>query len=741
MPSRRYLRDSKSSPVYLVNSSKFYSHWFIVFNDILVHSQFSGLTTYDLALVWVDPAPDLQLGNGNVFSITVPEDLLTLCCESTHAKVEWVCCLNDAINGSFKLTKSQRVSRRGTRKNHVVRRTPPLSRHATFTFAKILSYKDAVYAGIWFCGQMQGHGELVWPDGRKYVGRFRQNKQDGFGTYIVESSNGETVYEGIWKNGKLYGIGNIRYPNGDTYEGYFKDGLRHGHGVLKSGRFIQSHSSIYVGQWVNDRKHGYGIMDDIENGKKFMGMWHEDVQHGKAILITLDGIYFEGNFVRGQMGGFGLIFDNNSWYEGEVGPEGTFNGKGLLTLTSGDTIDGHFTGSWSDGIKINGVFTKAVQRKPTLEKAYPNAFGTLCVLSCDKWNDMFRHCREQLGVEESAADTQRAWESMAVVITNWKKHLKPTRSRQFQLAAADLNILERIPPKDDGNFSFEKYVHIKTYLHKAFDTPYHPLGKLMDGLVDVYRATYIGIGAHPCLLWHAVEEVRSLIGRINDIIRILFPVLPPNGGELGFDAVDENDPEKIIGEMVITSEGLLLPIFLPKIYPPLFTLYALHYEKDDNVYWETLLKWNKQPDLSLMAFLDINEKFWPTVEDGSMVTNKRQSMSSARDIHYTKAIDTLQQLSTTFSPHEKLLIVQKVFEEINVEVQSVVSSDYVWTMDELFPVFQYVVVRACIKHLGSEIHLVDDLMEKRLQNGELGIMFTMLKACYFQIANERCLVI
>lgn len=58
-----------------------------------------------------------------------------------------------------------------------------------------------------------------------------------------------------------------RYSSDDYYEGYLKDSLRDGHGVLKCGRFLQSAASIYVGQWVNDKKHGYGVMDDIEQGK------------------------------------------------------------------------------------------------------------------------------------------------------------------------------------------------------------------------------------------------------------------------------------------------------------------------------------------------------------------------------------------------------------------------------------------------------------------------------------------
>lgn len=53
-------------------------------------------------------------------------------------------------------------------------------------------------------------------------------------------------------------------------------------------------------------------------------------------------------------------------------------------------------------------------------------------------------------------------------------------------------------------------------------------------------------------------------------------------------------------------------------------------------------------------------------------------------------------------------------------------------MDELFPVFHFVVIRARILQLGSEIHFIEDFLDPCLQNGELDIMFTTLKVliCY-----------
>jgi len=55
------------------------------------------------------------------------------------------------------------------------------------------------------------------------------------------------------------------------------------------------------------------------------------------------------------------------------------------------------------------------------------------------------------------------------------------------------------------------------------------------------------------------------------------------------------------------------------------------------------------------------------------------------------------------------------------------KDEHMWCMDDLFPIFQFVVIRARIHHLGAEISYIEDLMESYLEFGELGIMFTTLK--------------
>lgn len=54
---------------------------------------------------------------------------------------------------------------------------------------------------------------------------------------------------------------------------------------------------------------------------------------------------------------------------------------------------------------------------------------------------------------------------------------------------------------------------------QACDTPLHPLGRLLETLVAVYRMTYVGVGANRRLLPQAVKEIKSYLSRIFQIVR------------------------------------------------------------------------------------------------------------------------------------------------------------------------------------------------------------------------------
>lgn len=54
---------------------------------------------------------------------------------------------------------------------------------------------------------------------------------------------------------------------------------------------------------------------------------------------------------------------------------------------------------------------------------------------------------------------------------------------------------------------------------QACDTPPHPLARLLEALVVVYRMTYVGVGANRRLLPQAVKEIKSYLSRILEIVR------------------------------------------------------------------------------------------------------------------------------------------------------------------------------------------------------------------------------
>ncbi|KAK7893528.1 hypothetical protein WMY93_022680 [Mugilogobius chulae] len=740
-PSRRVLAEINE------NTSKDLKYRPIL--TILLYKRFSTHHVFPLATLWVETIPEDNTGLYGLKVIT-PEESFTLLATSSAEKAKWLRSINQAVEqalcGGEQDSSSIGSSGSGSWE-------PPVSRTALYTFYKEGRLKEATYEGRWVLGKLHGRGVLKWTDGRIYSGEFSNGLEEGYGEFIAPNKTLQKndFYQGFWKDGKMHGLGTYRYANGEVYEGSFQNGMRHGHGMLRTGKLNTSSPSVFIGQWVNDKKAGYGVFDDITKGEKYMGQWQEHQRQGTGVVVTQFGLYYEGSFKDNKMMGTGiLVSEDDTTFEGEFSDDWTLNGKGVLTMTNGDYLEASFHGEWGSGIKVTGSYYKPHLFDTDKDKTASLKLGRMCVRAEDKWQAVFQECWTELGCSgPGQGDTNKAWDNIAAALTSNQQRVKErwVLSGIVQKSQQNLGSLEVIP-QHQGPITMEFYQAIHHYLMKACETPLHPLGRLLEALVAVYRMTYVGVGANRRLLRQAVNEINSYLSRIFTIVRFLFPDLPEEGGQIpetsNKSTEKQGSSEGALLESpkpvrVVSSSGLLLPVLLPRLYPPLFTLYALDKEKEDDLYWECVLRLNKQADLALLAFLGVQQKFWPVVTPDSTVApgQRTQVLTSTKDACFASAVETLQQISTTFTPSDKLQLIQLTFEEITQEVQALLQQDFLWSMDELFPVFLYVVLRARIRNLGSEVSLIEDLMDPCVQHGEHGIMFTTLKACYYQIQHEK----
>ncbi|CAH2253432.1 alsin [Pararge aegeria] len=737
-PERRLIRDSKSRPLNLVNPGRFSSHWFILFNDMFVHVSGSTPSVHPLEILWVEAIPNTD-SLQNAIQLTTPEEVICVSTSSEEEKTEWIHILNASVKTALNKDSAYK---------------PPAVRTASYTFSsKNVFYKDAKYTGRWLDGKVHGNGKVEWPDGKFYVGQFQLNTLCGHGKMEIP---GVGLYEGQWKDNLQNGYGVMKYTSGDMYEGYFKDGHPHGHGIKKQGDFTTSTATIYTGEWVTGARQGYGVMDDIGKGEKYLGNWNDNKKHGCGLIVTLDGIYYEGLFTHDVLTGHGvMVFEDGTHYEGEFRSAGVFSGKGVLTFSSGDKVEGSLSGHWTEGIKISsGIMHLNVSDPALSANSKPNSFGKLSVVSNQKWNALFRQCFQSMGVSETVLtptgnhfingpsdDNAKIWQNVAVAIScsHKDKLAKPTKKSSGSDIEKSVDCLEVIPQFGQKTLTLNDYTELKQYMFNACESTHHPLGQLVLSLTNAFNTTYGGVRVHPLLLSHAVKELKSITTRLYQVVQLLFPALPPEGNDVVLPYKTENESEEredsnpIDGE-VVSAASLLQPTLLPRVHPALFVLYALHNKREDDLYWRRLLKWNRQPDTTLMAFLGIDQKFWSTTSGNPQTS---PTFSPMKEQLFHEAVETLQQLKTTFSPIEKLLVIRSTFQKMTTAVQHELGQHYLWSMDELFPVFHFVVVRARILQLGSEIHFVEDFLEPGMQNGELGLMFTTLKACYFQILQEK----
>ena len=219
---------------------------------------------------------------------------------------------------------------------------------------------------FWYTGKRK----MVYPNGERYDGEFKNGKWDGFGINVKPDGY---KYEGYWKRGKRWGECTESFPDGFLYTGEYMDGVRQGKGHLK-----WPNGDEYKGEFGGGKREGNGYQSwKMANGEiySYEGPWVNDLQHGAGI-VTEKGERCEAEFafgsIRIQRPGERVVqefdFEDGSFYQGEssvTAESGVFNlhGKGAKTFENGETYEGDFyqgkrhgwgTFSWANGDRYEG---------------------------------------------------------------------------------------------------------------------------------------------------------------------------------------------------------------------------------------------------------------------------------------------------------------------------------------------------------------------------------------------------
>lgn len=172
-------------------------------------------------------------------------------------------------------------------------------------------------------GKINGYGELYLKDGKKYEGKFIDGKLNGYGRVIT-----------------LFGL--------KCFEGNFKDNeFQDG-----QGRIIEieedGSKTVYDGNIENMKREGKGI----EDRKKYtyMGSFKDDLKHGKGkIIFHEDDSYYEGDFNKGQMTGYGIFhYKDKSCYDGEF-LDGKMHGHGIFKWPDKSEFEGNYNMNLKEG--------------------------------------------------------------------------------------------------------------------------------------------------------------------------------------------------------------------------------------------------------------------------------------------------------------------------------------------------------------------------------------------------------
>uniref|UniRef100_A0A7R9U9L5 MORN repeat-containing protein 3 n=1 Tax=Pinguiococcus pyrenoidosus TaxID=172671 RepID=A0A7R9U9L5_9STRA len=161
------------------------------------------------------------------------------------------------------------------------------------------------------------------------------------------------TYVGEWVEDKKEGFGKQVWEHGAKYEGEFLAGKRHGRGTLwvLEGPKLRKR---YSGDWVSGKRQGLGVA--IGNGKTadiYEGEWYMNKRHGRGKMRYANGDVYEGEWHGGVRSGFGVLQKaNGDRFEGQW-LDGRKEGPGCYIFQDTNKV---LEGEWTDDIAKTGEY-------------------------------------------------------------------------------------------------------------------------------------------------------------------------------------------------------------------------------------------------------------------------------------------------------------------------------------------------------------------------------------------------
>ena len=234
--------------------------------------------------------------NGDSFNINTNcySDFLFSAIKSKNKKISNFLCNNNRVEDSDKYQKNVNI---GEMSFYISIR--PISSRNYFqkSFNNIL-INNKNYKKIYQDQKEHGTIKFMIGDNSYYIGEFYQEYFSGFGLLINDKM---IFYEGYWENNVQNGYGIEKWGNDLIYKGEFHNGKKNG-----IGTFVWPDGSRYEGEWVNNFFDGFGIYY-YNNNKIFLGEWRMNLKCGFGILLTKDQIYI-GNYDNDKKNGFGIYY-------------------------------------------------------------------------------------------------------------------------------------------------------------------------------------------------------------------------------------------------------------------------------------------------------------------------------------------------------------------------------------------------------------------------------------------------